>query len=230
MKQNQCIRILIADDHTLFRQGIIRLLKDNMRLNVIGEADNGAELVLKYFDLVPDLMLVDIAMPKVSGIEAVKKILEKDPGAKVLFLSMYDGEEYIYKVLKTGGLGLVNKNILDEELYYAIEKVFKGEKYFGSSWTESDLNQLLNDYENNQKENNRLDDIKISYREEQVLRFIIEGMKSKEIADKMNLSKKSIDYYRSSLLRKLGLETQAELIRYGIDHFDEKKQNPFKDF
>ena len=79
MKQNQCIRILIADDHTLFRQGIIRLLKDNMRLSVIGEADNSAELVLKYFDLVPDLMLVDIAMPKVSGIEAVKKILEKDP-------------------------------------------------------------------------------------------------------------------------------------------------------
>ena len=225
MKQNQSIKILVADDHTLFRQGIIRLLKDTKKVIVIGEAENGAELIDKYFKLKPDMILVDIAMPEVSGIEAVAKIIEKDPNVKSLFLSMYDSEEYIYKVLKTGGLGLVNKNIMDEELYYAIEKINGRQKYFGAKWTDITLNQLLNDYEANHKGNNRFDEIKLNFREEQILGLIVEGIKSKDIADKLSLSKKSIDYYRANMLRKLGLSIQAELIKFGINYFNKKKEN-----
>ncbi|MDO8551022.1 MAG: response regulator transcription factor [Ignavibacteria bacterium] len=224
MKQNQSIRILVADDHTLFRQGVIRLLKDNKKVIVIGEAKNGSELIARYFNLMPDIILVDISMPEVSGIEAVERILEKDPYAKSIFMSMDDGEEYVYKVLKTGGCGLVNKNIMDEELYYAIEKVYRGEKYFGGKWTEGSLNQLLNDYEANHKGNSKFDETKLNFREEQVLNLIVEGMKSKEIADNLNLSKKSIDYYRSTLLRKLEFNTQAELIKFGINYFNIKRE------
>ncbi len=181
-------------------------------------------LILKYFNLAPDLIVVDIAMPGISGIEAVEKIIAKDPNVKSLFLSMYDAEEYVYKVFKIGGLGLVNKNILNEELLLAIDKVYEGDKYFGAKWTEESLEQLLNDYEASHKEN-KLDETKLNFREEQVLKWIVEGIKSKQIADKLNLSKKSIDYYRASLLRKLSFKTQAELIKFGIDYFNAKNKN-----
>ncbi len=223
MKLNQSIRILIADDHTLFRRGIIRILIDNKKLLVVGEAENGYELIEKYFNLKPDIIIVDIAMPKLSGIDAVGKILEKDSTAKALFLSMYEGEDYVYKVLKTGGLGLVNKNILDEELFHAIEKIYRREKYFGAKWTEECLEQLLRDYEAVSKGSKKFDEIKLNFREEQILELIIKGIKSKDIADKLNLSKKSIDYYRRTLLNKSGLNNAAGLIKFGIDYFNTKK-------
>lgn len=217
--QNQSIRILVADDHTLFRQGIIRLLQDNNNIIVAGEAENGEELVEKYFKLLPDLILVDIAMPVVSGIEAVERILLMDPNVRSLFLSMYDGEEFVYKVLKTGGMGLVNKNIMEGELYYAIDKVFNGEKYFRGDWTEEALEQLVSDYEARHREPGKEEEASLNFRELQVLKFIAEGVKSKDIADNLSLSKKSIDYYRSNLLKKLKLKTQAELIKFGISYF-----------
>jgi DNA-binding NarL/FixJ family response regulator len=219
MIQNRSIRILVADDHALFRQGIIRLLHDSRTIIVDGEAENGEELITKYFTLKPDIILVDIAMPVISGIEAVERILEKDPDARALFLSMYDNEDYIYKILKIGGMGLVNKNVRDGELYFAIEKVLNGEKYFSGKWTEENLKQLLNDYEASRGKSYE-SGAALNFREEQVLKFISKGKKSTEIAAYLNLSKKSVDYYRSNLLHKLGLKTQAELIKYGISYFN----------
>jgi len=127
MKINMSIKILVADDHKLFRSGIIRLLKDHQNIHIIAEAENGSELIERYFEVSPDIVLVDIAMPQMSGLEAVSKIKEKDPEVKALFLSMYDNDNYKYKVLKSGGMGLINKNILEGELTYAIEQVCKGE-------------------------------------------------------------------------------------------------------
>lgn len=218
------IKILVADDHTLFRQGIIKLLEDHKEYEVIAEAENGIDLIDKYFIHCPDIILADIAMPGLTGIQAVEEILKRDRYAKALFLSMYDSEEYVYHVIKSGGMGLVNKNILDEELVYAISKVSGGEQYFGKNWDETKLNTLFQDYEKKINEETKFV-IELNFREEQILQMIIEGITSKDIADKMQLSKKTIDYYRSNLLRKFDIKTQIELIKCGIKYFSNKKND-----
>ena len=223
--KNRVIKILVADDHTLFRQGVIRLLEDNKDFTVIAEAENGIELIEKYFYYHPDIILADIAMPGLTGIQSVQEILKQDAKAKALFLSMYDAGEYVYKVIKSGGMGLVNKNILEDELFLAIDKVHNGEKYFGSKWTAEALDQLFYDYEKKSEEDSYFN-IDLNFREEQILQMIIDGATSKDIADKMMLSKKTIDYYRSNLLRKFNIKTQIELAKCGIKHFEQKKEKP----
>lgn len=220
--KNQVIKILVADDHTLFRQGVIRLLEDNDEFEVIAEAENGKELVEMYFKLYPDVILADIAMPELTGPEAVQEILKLDNKAKALFLSMYDAGEYVYKVIKSGGKGLVNKNILEDELFLAIDKVYKGETYFGSKWNGEKLNILINEFEKKSSEESKVE-IELNFREEHILQLIIDGTTSKEIAEKLFLSKKTIDYYRSNLLRKFDIKTQVELAKCGITYFQLKK-------
>ena len=155
--KNQVIKILVADDHTLFRQGIIRLLEDQNNFSVIAEAENGKELIEMYFNLFPDIILADIAMPELTGIEAVQEILIRDRTAKALFLSMYDAGEYVYKVIKSGGKGLVNKNILEDELFLAIDRVYKGDKYFGRKWNDENLKNLIDEFEKKSNENSKVD-------------------------------------------------------------------------
>ena len=220
--KNQVIKILVADDHTLFRQGIIRLLEDHKDFSVVAEAENGIELIEKYFKIYPDIILADIAMPELSGIQAVQEVLRRDRSAKALFLSMYDEGEYVYKVIKSGGWGLVNKNILEDELFLAIEKVWAGEKYFGRKWTDKDLTQLINEYEKILDENHEFH-IELNFREEQILQLVIAGEMSKDIAEKLQISRRTIDYYRSNLYNKFSTKTQAELIKSGILYFDVKK-------
>jgi len=216
--KNQVIKILVADDHTLFRQGVIRLLEDNKDFSVVAEAENGSDLIEKYFSICPDIILTDIAMPGLTGIQAVQEILKRDRNAKALFLSMYDTEEYVYKVIKSGGMGLVNKNILEDKLFLAIDKVWTGKKYFGSKWNEKEIEQLIYDYENKLDDNPSIN-IELNFREEQILQLVIEGATSKDIAENMQLSKKTIDYYRSNLLRKFTIKTQIELAKCGIMYF-----------
>ncbi|MBK7230315.1 MAG: response regulator transcription factor [Ignavibacteriales bacterium] len=222
--KNQVIKILVADDHTLFRQGIIRLLEDQNNFSVIAEAENGKELIEMYFNLFPDIILADIAMPELTGIEAVQEILIRDRTAKALFLSMYDAGEYVYKVIKSGGKGLVNKNILEDELFLAIDRVYKGDKYFGRKWNDENLKNLIDEFEKKSNENSKVD-IELNFREEHILQLIINGATSKEIAEKLLLSKKTIDYYRSNLLRKFDIKTQIELAKFGINYFQQKKTN-----
>lgn len=221
--KNQVIKILVADDHTLFRQGIIRLLSDNEEFSIAAEAENGTELVEMYFNVKPDIILTDIAMPGLTGIQSVQEIHKKEPDAKALFLSMYDSGEYVYKVIKSGGMGLVNKNILEDELFLAIKMVYDGEKYFGSKWSNDDIEQLINDYEK-KSASETFYNIDLNFREEQILKMIIDGSTSKDIADEMQLSKKTIDYYRSNLFRKFDIKTQVELAKCGILHFARKKE------
>ena len=148
---NPVIKILVADDHTLFRQGVIRLLSDNQNFVVVAEAENGEELYKKYFQVKPDVVLADISMPGLSGIEAFEKIKAEDKSVKVLFLSMFESEDYVYETYKSGAMGLINKNILEGELYFAIQNVFKGKKYFGSRWDELSLQKLVKDFEQSLK-------------------------------------------------------------------------------
>ena len=223
--KNQVINILVADDHTLFRQGIIRLLEDHKIFSVVAEAENGKELVDKYFELYPDIMLTDIAMPYLTGIQAVQEIHKSNPNAKALFLSMYDSGEYVYKVIKSGGMGLVNKNIVEDELFLAIDMVNNGEKYFGNKWNDKNLKQLIFDFEKRNDEDSSFD-IELNFREEQILQMIIDGATSKDVAEQLELSKRTIDYYRSNLLRKFDIKTPVELAKCGIKYFELKKETP----
>ena len=142
MKSGGKINVLLADDHHLFRAGIKKILDAQNNISVAGEAENGAQLITKYFALNPDVVLVDISMPVLSGTEAINRIKIKDPSVKALFLSMYDSEDYIYLCFISGGMGLINKNSMEDELVKAITKVSKGEKYFGKNYPEQKLNEL----------------------------------------------------------------------------------------
>ncbi|MHA1988839.1 MAG: response regulator [Promethearchaeota archaeon] len=219
MKKNTIIKLLVADDHNLFRSGIIKLLKDHPHIYVLAEAENGMELIKKYFEVFPDVVLTDIAMPQMSGLEAVAKIKEKEPAIKALFLSMYDTDEYIYKVVKSGGMGLINKNIVEGELAYAIENIHSGKMYFRGKWAKESLNKLVKEFES-RKEQKVIFKYEVNHREEQILRLINEGISSKEMAERLELSKKTIDFYRSNMMRKFNLKTPTDLIRFAVKYFD----------
>ncbi len=217
------IRIFIADDHHLFREGIVSLLRDAQDIIVAGEAENGEQLYTKYFEILPDIILSDISMPLISGIEAIYKIKQMDKSAKVLFLSMYDSEEFIYYTLKAGGLGLASKNIIKSELINAIRIVNKGNYYFGKNYNEEDISLLIEKFDSILSPQIDLNDISLSPREIQTLKFISEGFTSKEIADKLEVSKRTVDTHRTHLMSKLNLRTLPELIKFAIQ-FSFKEQ------
>jgi len=214
------IRLLIADDHSLFRSGLLSLLKPEDDICIVGEANNGQELIDIYFSSspFPDIALVDISMPVMSGLDAAKQILNRHETAKILFLSMYEDDEYVYQCIKAGGKGLLNKNILKEDLILAIEHVYNGEEYYKDGVTKQKLEKL---YKN--QEIYSFEDIvharePLSWREEEILRLIGEGLTSGEIGDKLEISRRTVDSYRASIIQKLNLKSLPDLIKYAIFH------------
>lgn len=222
MPNPNSIRIIVADDHSLFRSGIISLLEDAAEIFVVGEATDGADLYDKYFELKPDVILVDISMPGMTGIEAIQKILQKDPSAKALFLSMHEGEEYVYHILKSGGKGLISKNVMKGELVYAIKAVFSGKKYFGAYWTDERLEELKLKYSGDGGAlgtiSSTLAEAALTQREIEILKLIGEGYTSNEIATRTGLSKRTVDSHRIHLMSKLGIKSLPELIKYAIQY------------
>ncbi len=210
------IKILIADDHKLFRTGLVKMLEGYSDILIIGEAEDGQELCDKYLKLRPDVVLTDISMPLSSGTEAAKKIIESDKTAKILFLSMYYSEEYIYTGIISGGSGLVNKNIMEEELVEAIRKVYSGERYFGKSFTEEMLAELLLKYDSIYIKNVDMQKPDLSRRELEVLKHIGEGCTSAEISNKLYIDIRTVDTHRSNIMHKLNLKSLSELIKYAI--------------
>lgn len=217
MTDKNYLRILIADDHSLFRTGLISMFNEDNNILVVGEAENGKQVISKYLDLKPNVVLLDIFMPEMSGFETLKRLLEIDAHVKVLFLSMYDSEEYIYNTFKTGGFGLVNKNILKGELIFAINKVSNGHYYFGPSWDNERLQNLI-------ERNKRSEKLHIpkllsllTRREKDILRLIARGLTSQEISDELNLSKRTIDFHRSNIMQKMNVRNLPELIKFSIE-------------
>jgi DNA-binding NarL/FixJ family response regulator len=215
------IRILMADDHALFRAGIIGLIKEEKDIFIIGEAENGEDLITKYFNLKPSLALVDITMPELSGMEAAKKIIERDENAKIIFLSMHEEEQYIYYCLKIGGRGYMNKNISKGELIYAIRTVYEGGIYFGPKYDAAAIEDLKKRY--NKKKVFINDYEHVTPKEAEILSYISEGLMSQEIADKLNCSKKTIDTHRQNIIDKFGLKSLPSLIKFAIEFTNTQK-------
>ncbi len=213
---NHKIRILVADDHTLFRSGIINLLNDEKDIFIVGEAESGEELIRKYLLTKPDIVLADISMSDMNGIDALKKIKTEDESVKFLFLSMHEGDEYIYYCYNAGGMGLISKRVLKGELLFAIRTVSENKKYFGVNITEEKLNEILEKY-NKKKPSPEVENDLLTPREKQILHFISEGFTSNEIAEKLFLSKRTVDTHRTHLMQKLNFKSFPELIKYAIN-------------
>lgn len=172
------VRILIADDHKLFREGLIGLLSDEPDIEIVGEAENGYEMIEKYFSLCPDIILADISMPVISGTKALSEIKRKDRAVKSLFLSVHDEDALIYQVYKIGGKGLISKNVDKEELVFAIIAVSQGNLYYGIHWTNRKLNELIQKYETINNCNKGLITDKLTEREVEVILLIAEDFTS----------------------------------------------------
>lgn len=221
---NHTVKILIADDHELFRKGIISLLLQEEKIRIVGEANDGKDLIYKYFKLKPDLVITDISMPELSGFEAVSILSDKDPCIKVIYLSMYGGEDYIYHCIKSGGLGLIHKNVTKEELLHAIDLVSNGKKYFGQGYTEEQIEKIITDYESHLYSTGFEGIEQLSSKEEEILLFIADGLTSDEIADKLYSAKRTIDTHRTHIMQKLKLNSFPELIKYAISYAVFKKK------
>ena len=217
-------RLLICDDHALVRSGIIKLLEDERWIYIIGQAENGEDMIRKYITFRPDLILADISMPVMSGIEAVKRIKEDYPKAKILFLSMLCDEQYVYCAIKVGASGLLSKNILKDELLYAIREIISGGQYFGPLYNDKRILDIIKKYDSNTHSTLNTVGVKMTNREEEVLNYISQGLMSEEIGEKMKLGKRTIDKVRVNIMQKFNLKSLPALISFAI-HYIENKNN-----
>ena len=204
------IRILLADDHTIVRQGLKLILSAHPDLEVIGEAANGREAVELASKLKPDIVLMDVAMPELNGIEATRRMVHETPRLRVLVLSMHKEAVYVREILKAGARGYILKDAIDTELLSAVRSVAKGDGYISPAVSGA----LLSDYRQNVTDPLDL----LSSREREVLQLIAEGKTNKEIATKLNLSVYTVDSHRGKVMEKLNLHSTGELVRFAMKH------------
>lgn len=220
---NNKTTILIADDHELVRKGIISLLIEEQNLQVVAEANNGKDLVYKYLKFKPDLIISDISMPELSGLEAITTLSGNNKNIKVLFLSMFAGEDYIYHCIKAGGCGLISKDSPKEELLLAIELISKGKRYFGKALPEEKVFQFVKDYEKNLTREKITKKADFTEQEISVLLLVAEGQTSSDIANRLFIAKRTVDSHRANIIHKLGLKTGPQLLKYAIKFSEEYK-------
>lgn len=206
------INILIADDHEIMREGLKNILEKDKDLIVIAEADNGHQTIEKAHSLKPDIIIMDIGMPDLNGIEATRIITQDFPAIKVLALSMYSGKKFILEVLKAGAKGYLVKDCASSELINAIKTVAGDNVYLSPKIAHI----VVNDYVDKSTITESASE-KLSARERQVLQLIAEGWNTKQIALKMNISSKTVDTYRQRIMSKLEIYNIADLIKYAIN-------------
>jgi DNA-binding NarL/FixJ family response regulator len=215
----KAIRLLIADDHNILRQGLVDILKNYEDICIVAEAENGTMLIKKYDLFKPDVVLADIEMPEISGIEAAEKILSSYPDAKFLFLSQHFDEEYIYKIDSIGGKGLVSKEIIKDELVNAIRTVARSEKYFMGK-TQAEVSRIKDNYD---KLLNESTAAALTQREISILQYIAGGLSSEEIAEELHIGKRTIDFARTKIMKKLDIDTSNKLLIYAIENKEKLK-------
>jgi two-component system response regulator NreC len=202
-------RILLVDDHQMFREGLKALLQGEAGYQVAGEAENGIRGLELCRELVPDVVIMDISMPEMNGIEATRRIHEELPDIKIIILSMHTEKRFVLGVLKAGAAGIVVKNSASAELATAIEAVLSGKTYLSPS-VSSFLVQNFLEQELEEGEN------VLSPRERQILKLIAMGKGAKEIGYDLNISNKTVEAHRMQLMRKLNIHNVAELVKYAI--------------
>ncbi len=204
------VKLIIVDDHQMFREGLVNLLSASGKVEVLAQAKNGKEAVEKALQLKPDVVLMDIGIPIMNGVEATKKILQEDTDIKVLALSMYENKEYIKDILDAGASGYILKNSPFDQLLSAILSVSEGNKYLSKKVTDI----IIQDYLTMNKGRRALN--QLSERELEVLKLYAEGKTSSEIAEQLFISVKTVGTHKQHLLKKLKLKTNADIIKFAI--------------
>jgi len=199
------------------------LLEEEHWIYLVAEAEDGEDLIRKNDIFKPNVILVDISMPKLSGIDAVKKIKQDYPDVKVLFLSMLYDEQYIYCALKVGALGLLSKNVSKGELLFALREVSLGKKYFGPLYDDRKIQDILDKYDNNKNISFNTLGVKLKDREEEILKYISQGLLSEEIAEKMSLGKRTIDRTRTEIMQTYNLKSLPALISFAVRYTESKR-------
>ncbi|MEV0683079.1 response regulator transcription factor [Nocardia sp. NPDC050378] len=205
-------RILLADDHALVRSGLRLILDNEPDLTVVAEAANGYDAVTALAAETVDLVILDIAMPRMTGIQAAREITRAHPGVRMLMLSMYDNEQYFFESLKAGASGYVLKSVADRDLIEACRATMRGESFLYPGA----VTALVRDYLHLARQGGRLPETILTAREEEVLKLIAEGYSAREVAAELVISVKTVDRHRANILQKLGLRDRLELTRYAI--------------
>lgn len=208
------IRILLADDHAILRAGLVRLLSEEPDIEVVGEADNGREAVQKVQELHPDIVLMDIGMPVMNGMEATKQIKKRDNDVKILVLTMHDNEEYLFRVLQAGASGYVLKKAADSDLVNAIHVVNRGDCFLYPSAAKMVVEDYLEKLKHGQEPTSSFDTL--TDREREILTLVAEGYTNREIAEALFISVKTVETHKANIMEKLNLHKRAELVRYAI--------------
>ncbi|WP_114782855.1 response regulator transcription factor [Botryobacter ruber] len=209
------IRVVLADDHAIVRNGIKSLLDGVADVEIVGEAQDGAEAVAKVKELSPDVLMIDISMPVLNGIEATEQLSRLHKQTRSLMLSMHDNEDYILKSVEAGAYGYLLKDTSRDEMLRALRAIAGGEKYFSPSVS----NIIIASYLQKVKETEKATQPKpkLSKQEKTILKFIVDGSNSREIAEKLNLSARTVDNHRASMMKRLGVKNAVELVRKALD-------------
>jgi DNA-binding NarL/FixJ family response regulator len=199
--------VLLVDDHKILREGLKNIIDKHTHMQVIGEATNGREAIKKVADLEPDVVIMDVAMAGLNGIEATRQLLAEKPEVKVIGLSMHDNKRFIIGMFKAGAYGYLLKDCASEELITAIETVSRNQKYLTQRVSGIILNEFMESYN---------EESILSSREIEILQLIAEGKNSKQIAETLFLSSKTVDAHRKNIMDKLDIHTVPELTTYAI--------------
>jgi DNA-binding NarL/FixJ family response regulator len=217
------IRLLVAEDHNVVRQGLVGILEKYEDICIVGEAEDGKSLVGKYFEHNPDIVLSDISMPRVGGLAAARMILNRKKDAKIIFLSMFDSDEYVYRALDAGASGLISKGVVKNELIFVIRSVMNGETYFlGKS--KEEITEIKERYEHGSEAFNKSKTYSLTEREREILSLIAEGLSSEEIAQRLYLGKRTVDACRAAIMGKLNIKSLPQLIKYAVETAYDKKR------
>jgi two-component system response regulator NreC len=208
------IRVLLADDHALLRSGLVRLLGEWDGIEVVGQAENGREAVQKVQELSPDIVLMDIGMPVMNGMDATREIVRRNNDVKVLFLTVHDNEEYLLQAFQAGAAGYVLKNAAESDLINAINVVARGEYFLYPSVTKTVVDNYVESPGWGQGRAPGQDIL--TDREREILKMVAEGYTGREIAEMLYISIKTVETHKGRIMDKLGLHKRAELVHYAL--------------
>ena len=207
------IRVFLADDHTILREGLKYLLKEEVEIEVVGEAENGHRLLKEVKETTPDVVVVDITMPVLGGLEATQQLKKLLPKAKILILTMHTDEEYVHQAFKLGASGYLVKKAATQDLVSAIKAVHRGETYISPAVSERVVREFVRSTRLSPKPS--FPD-KLTFRERQILKLIAEGWPSKKIAEHLHISTRTVETHRANIMQKLKLHKVADLVKYAI--------------
>ncbi len=209
------INIFLVDDHQLVRDGIKALLTGLKDIVIVGEANNGRELMDQISGSLPDIILMDISLPDISGIELTRQLSQDHPGIKVLILSMYTNEDFIFNALKAGAMGYLPKNTSRQELLDAIYALHAGQEFFGASISKVILKSYVRHATEQEKSPESLQNL-LSGRELEILKLYAEGLNNKEISEKLSISIRTVESHKNHIVRKLGLKSPVDMVKFAI--------------